>query len=114
MIFLTFDSSLPFSVASRCPTCQQPISKDRLINDKELQKEIQNLEVFCTNQSKGCDWSGALRELSTHVETCGFVPIECPNGCGMKFERRFTAKHQTDDCAKRTTICEFCKKTFSS
>lgn len=112
-ILTTFDSSFPCSVASRCPSCQQPISKDRLVNDKELQKEIQSLEVFCTNKSKGCEWSGALRELSTHLETCGFVTIDCPNECGVKFERRFMDKHKKDDCAKRTTICEFCKKIFS-
>ena len=97
------------SVGSRCPSCQQPISKDDIINDKELQKEIQNFEVYCTNKNKGCDWDGILRDLSTHLETCGFISIDCPNGCGVKYERRFTNKHQKDDCAKRMAVCEFCK-----
>lgn len=43
------------------------------------------------------------------METCGFVLVDCSNGCGVKFEQRFANKHQKDDCAKRMTTCEFCK-----
>ena len=97
-----------FSVAPRCPSCQQPISKDKIVNDKNLQKEIQNLDVFCINKDKGCDWDGTLRDFHLHLETCGFIIIDCPNGCGARFERRFSDKHQQEDCAKRTVLCEFC------
>jgi TNF receptor-associated factor 4 len=97
-------------VVPRCPSCQQPIAKDKIVNDKNLQKEIQNLEVYCTNKDKGCDWDGTLREFQVHMETCGFIVIDCPNECGAKFERRFMTKHQNEDCAKRTIICEFCMK----
>ncbi|CAF1654076.1 unnamed protein product [Adineta ricciae] len=97
-------------VAPRCPTCQQPISKDKIVNDKNLQKEIQNLEVYCTNKEKGCTWNGTLRESQVHIESCEFVTIECPNQCGASFERRFKTKHQDEDCAKRMTACEFCKE----
>jgi hypothetical protein len=54
---------LILSVAPRCPNCQQPISRDRIVNDKALQKEIQSLEVFCTYKDKGCDWEGTLKEF---------------------------------------------------
>ena len=84
--------------APRCPSCQQPISKDKIVNDKNLQKEIQNLEVYCSNRDKGCDWDGTLRDFQVHLETCGFIVIECPNECGVKFERRFMSKHQNEDC----------------
>ncbi|CAF0991009.1 unnamed protein product [Rotaria sp. Silwood1] len=94
--------------APRCPSCQQPISRDRIVNDKILQKEIQSLNIYCSNQDKGCDWKGILKDFSAHVETCGFVPFECTNGCGGKFERRFMTKHQTEDCPKRKVTCEFC------
>lgn len=46
--------------------------------------------------------------FETHIETCGFVSIDCPNGCGVKYEKRFVTKHQTEDCSKRTVTCEFC------
>ncbi len=102
-----------FSVAPRCPSCQQIISKDKIVNDKNLQKEIQNLEIYCINKDKGCDWDGTLRDFQVHIETCGFILIDCPNGCGTKFERRFINKHQNEDCSKRTIPCEFCmRKSF--
>ncbi len=100
------------SVAPRCPSCQQPISKDGIVNDKNLQKEIQSLEVYCTNKDKGCNWEGTLRDFQTHLETCGFIIIDCPNTCGARFERRFMTKHQNEDCAKRSVICEFCMKNY--
>jgi len=36
--------------------------------------------------------------------------LECPNGCGIRYEKRFIPKHQADDCPKRTVSCEFCKQ----
>ncbi|CAF1011313.1 unnamed protein product [Rotaria sordida] len=99
-------------IASRCPTCQQPIAKDKIVNDKDLEKEIQNLEVYCTNKEKGCDWFGILRNFPVHIETCGFILIDCLNECGAKFERRFLNKHQNEDCTKRTITCEFCKTSI--
>ena len=102
-------------MASRCPICQQPISKDKITNAKDLEKEVQNLEVYCGYKIKGCDWFGILHDFSVHLETCGFMQTNCLNGCGVKFERRFLTKHQTEDCAKRIIDCEFCKKNeFSS
>ena len=100
---------LVFSVAPRCPTCQKPISKDRIVNDKALQTEIQSLEIFCNQKEKGCEWEGTLKDTPVHNETCLFVMIDCPNGCGAKFERRFTETHCKADCPKRTVNCEFCK-----
>jgi TNF receptor-associated factor 4 len=61
------------------------------------------------NKDKGCAWDGTLRDLQVHVETCDFVSVDCPNGCGANFERRFLTKHQDEDCPKRTVACEFCK-----
>jgi hypothetical protein len=107
-VFIELNIFILISVAPRCPNCQQPISKDRIVNDKDLQKEIQNFEIYCTYKDKGCDWDGTLRDLQIHIESCGFIIIECLNGCGAKYERRFMAKHQNEDCAKRIVTCEFC------
>ncbi len=46
------------------------------------------------------------------METCGFISLDCLNGCGIRFERRFMTKHQTEDCPKRTVVCEFCMNNF--
>jgi len=34
------------------------------VNDKILQKEIQSLDVYCTNKDKSCDWQGTLKDFS--------------------------------------------------
>lgn len=62
-----------FSVAPRCPHCQQPISRDKILNDKDLQKEIQNLNVYCANKDKGCDWEGTLKDFLVRKEKVRFV-----------------------------------------
>jgi TNF receptor-associated factor 4 len=83
------------------------------------------LAVYCANKDKGCDWQGILKDFlvkenfliqfkyrfscQIHIETCGLVTLDCPNECGIRFERRFMTKHQTEDCSKRTVVCEFCK-----
>ena len=51
-----------FRVAPRCPSCQQPISRDKILNDTALQKEIQSLDVYCANKDLGCDWQGTLKD----------------------------------------------------
>ncbi|CAF2516792.1 unnamed protein product [Rotaria sp. Silwood2] len=99
-------------VALRCPSCQQPISRDRIVNDKVLQKEIQTLDIYCAKQDKGCDWKGILKDFSAHTEICGFILSDCVNGCGVKCERRYMTKHQAEDCSKRKVICEFCKASI--
>lgn len=58
----TKDFYFIFSVAPRCPSCQQPISRDKIVNDKILQKEIQSLDVYCSNKDIGCDWQGILKD----------------------------------------------------
>ncbi|CAM2719264.1 unnamed protein product [Rotaria socialis] len=99
-------------ITSRCPTCQQPLSRDRMVNDKILQKEIQSLKVSCSKTDKGCNWNGILSDFSDHTENCGFVIIDCTNECGIRCERRLIRKHQSDECAKRKVVCEFCKMSI--
>ena len=116
-------------VAPRCPRCQQPVVRDKIVNDKILQRELQSLEVFCAQKDKGCHWEGTLKDyqvesymalkhsrmksstllFQAHIESCDHLTTECPNGCGIRFEKRFMDKHQSEDCSKRTVVCEFCK-----
>ena len=77
------DSSHVCSVAPRCPTCQQPISRDKIISDKILQKEIQSLDVYCSNKDKGCDWQGTLKDYLVRKLI----------SCDIKLSIRFTQKH---------------------
>ena len=52
----------------KCPTCRAKViefSKDLLAYDL-----VNDLEVKCHNEEKGCPWKGALSELNNHLKVC--------------------------------------------
>ena len=56
-----------------------------------LQQALYDFHVSCTHKSKGCEWTGELRELNNHLNSdppadkslqgCPFTLIKCPLGC---------------------------------
>ena len=72
-----------------CPTCKD---KDfTLFPNKGLQQSLYDFRVYCTHKSRGCEWTGELRELDSHLNSdppadkalqgCPYMPIKCPLGC---------------------------------
>ena len=72
-----------------CPTCND---KDfTLFPNKGLQQSLYDFQVYCTHKSKGCEWTGELRELDNHLNSdppadkslqgCLYTLIKCPLGC---------------------------------
>ena len=72
-----------------CPTCNE---KDfTLFPNKGLQQSLYDFQVYCTHKSKGCEWTGELRELDNHLnsdppadkalEGCPYTVIKCPLDC---------------------------------
>ena len=58
-----------------CPICQQTFEVQQL--DKEHQREVLDLRVFCFNKGEGCRWEGALRDFETHLfQECKQRPPE--------------------------------------
>ena len=52
----------------KCPTCRSKVtdfSKDLLAN-----AIVNDLEVKCDNEEKGCPWKGVLSELKNHLKVC--------------------------------------------
>ena len=49
----------------RCPICKE--EEFAMFPDKRLQKSLYKLKVRCTWQKNGCDWTGELRELDSHL-----------------------------------------------
>ena len=55
----------------RCPICKE--EEFTTFPDKRLQKSLNKLKVRCTWQKSGCDWTGELRELDSHLSIqCDF------------------------------------------
>uniref|UniRef100_A0A7M5UGY2 Uncharacterized protein n=1 Tax=Clytia hemisphaerica TaxID=252671 RepID=A0A7M5UGY2_9CNID len=94
--------------------CPQDRTKMSLFRDKGREREILNRPVKCIHHKEGCCWANALRELENHKKVCDFEEIVCPfNDCGDRFQRRFLAKHNKEDCLYRTMLCPFCDEEYS-
>ena len=72
-----------------CPTCNE---KDfTLFPNKGLQQSLHDIQVYCTHKSKGCEWTGELREFDNHLNSdppadkslqgCPYTLIKCPLSC---------------------------------
>ena len=46
-----------------CPTCKVPFEREQVSVDKDFQRELQNLEVYCTNEPAGCNWEGIFKNI---------------------------------------------------
>ena len=81
-----------------CPVCRE---RDfHFFHDKRLQRVLYNSRVDCTNKSKGCEWTGELRELDNHLnsdplalEGCPYTLIKCPLGCAEYIYRKDVKDH---------------------
>ena len=94
--------------------------------NKEKIREINELQIYCTNRKKKCTWVGALGNLKDHLHgdsVCKYEEVQCPksgyvfeNGrwqeqkCEKKMERKFMAHHEKE-CLYRDYICKYCGVT---
>jgi hypothetical protein len=95
-----------------CPTCREPLQKEKLIPSRLIRSLIEDAEVWCfshepskNNPVKGkrkikgksdefCDWSGKLSEAEGHYNECQFAKVNCPHiGCDDIFLRRSLPEH---------------------
>ena len=52
-----------------CPCCRE--EEYIIVKDKMVERQVLDLKVYCKNKSKGCPWSGELRDLEKHTaESC--------------------------------------------
>ena len=81
-----------------CPWCQNyPIGN--MIKDKRTMREVQELQVYCKQRDKGCEWTGELRYIKDHEAKCDYTELECKFGCKERFIRREWEKHM-EVCTK--------------
>ena len=92
-----------------CPTCKD--GNFNIFHNKGLQQSLYDFQVNCTHKSKGCEWTGELRELDNHLnsdpsadkslEGCPFTVISCPltQSCAsfeVKLLRKDMSHHLSD------------------
>ena len=99
-----------------CPLCNQP--KFSVLLDRGLQRRVNELPVNCPNKDRGCAWQGELGKVTEHLhvdeesslkKSCNFEVIECSQGCGERYQRRFMTQHQRKTCLSRPYVCTYCE-----
>ncbi len=82
-----------------CPNCRDPQFSTML--DKNLQRAVNNLKVFCVNKNNGCEWTGEVIYLPKHVQDkCLCVGVACKY-CSKEFSKQTVKVHETDECDGR-------------
>ena len=76
--------------------------------NKEANREIKALKVYCLNGRNGCTWSGEVNDVKSHVDNdCLFVDRPCPCNCGMTLKRQCIQSHLDKDCPRHCQYCGF-------
>ena len=86
-------------------------------HDKGHQHSLYHLCVYCSHKRVGCEWTGELGQLDEHLnqdpqpgkefEGCQFVPLHCPNKCGLFPQRQKINNHVNNECLLTTINCDF-------
>ena len=50
-------------VSTACQTCRQK-HFGSMIN-KQIDREIKSLQIYCTNKEEGCEWQGELNDINS-------------------------------------------------
>ena len=92
-------------MSNKCPYCISTVC--RHILDRQLQRELDALEVRCFGYEFGCVWVGKLRSLSDHHRQCSFMFIKCQH-CLKPIPRHEVTKHENSECPRRKIKCDDC------
>ena len=93
-----------------CPACEkEAFTKVELMKH---QKKVNQLQAYCSMKERGCDWSGTLKQLDTHLDpdqdNCQYVDTKCPLNCHMTVPKNKVEQHVAQHCAKRPYVCQHC------
>ena len=93
-----------------CPACGE--KNFTTLEQIKSQQQIASLQVYCSMKERGCDWSGTLEQLDTHLDpdqdNCQYVDAKCPLDCHMTIPKNKVEQHVAQHCAKRPYVCQYC------
>ena len=106
----------PFQEGSKpCPGCGQ--EGFTVVPHVRHRQSILSLEVCCSMKDRGCEWTGVLQDLDTHLDVdtgdCQFVDVQCPNKCSQPVPKCGVPDHLENSCPKRDYNCRYCGFTGS-
>ena len=87
---------------TKCPLdCQQTIPKNRV--EQHVAQHCAKRPYVCQH----CNFKATYEEVvDTHLPECKYFPLQCPNLCGVTFERDFMEDHMKM-CRLEEVECEF-------
>ena len=96
--------------SKRCPTCNDELTEQTLTEPNRMVKDMLNeLNVRCVYNTRGCQETPELQHLEQHEDTCGFTPAVCTNqGCGTTVNKRDLIHHESEVCKFRKLKCHSC------
>ena len=89
-------------VDTKCPfNCQQTIPKNKV--EQHVAEECVRRDFTC----KHCNFKATYEEVvGKHLAECSYVPLQCPNRCGVTCERDVMEDHMRM-CRLEEVKCEF-------
>ncbi|XP_065887461.1 TNF receptor-associated factor 3-like isoform X1 [Dysidea avara] len=100
------------TVTKACPICRD--EEFVTIRNRQADRAIRSLHVFCTNKEKGCEWQGEVNNIINHLgnsDGCQFEDVTCSNDCGKCLQRQYLTGHVEDECVRRKVECQYCHIT---
>ncbi|KAL5006414.1 hypothetical protein ScPMuIL_015220 [Solemya velum] len=91
-----------------CPIDSTPLELHQMFPDNFAKREILALTVRCPNYKQGCVVVIVLKQIKSHIATCPFALIPCPNQCMDILLRRDLNNHILTTCSKRRLECPHC------
>jgi len=92
-----------------CPVCRDEDFTS--FHNKQNERAIKSLYVFCSNKERGCKWQGELNNISDHLKSsdgCPFEEAACSNNCENVLQRKFLNDHLVNECPRRKVDCQYC------
>ena len=95
-----------------CPECKEDLTVETLRRAPRLATNyLSELKINCDYADRGCHEYVRLQELNSHVEACGFAPVNCSNDeCQMVINKREIIHHESAVCEYRKVKCHSCGK----
>ena len=99
-----------------CPECNEELTEETLRRaPRVLTNYLSELKIKCEYSNRGCQEYVRLEDMDSHVENCGFGPVECSNEeCKMLVNKREIIHHESTVCEYRKVKCHNCEKTEQS
>ncbi|XP_065890865.1 TNF receptor-associated factor 4-like [Dysidea avara] len=98
------------SVLNVCPMCR---GEDLVtFPNKQIDREVKSLHVYCTNEGRGCEWQGEINYIDNHLTIdngCDYEDVLCACGCGGIIQRQDLTKHVETECPCRMVNCQYCQ-----